>query len=188
VSKLFETLEKIRENEVPAGRAKTQARAMVKDPGNRRVLILAGVLIILFLMVLWSYLGRRATHKTKPGPSATTVHSSASLSPAGEPGDPSDLNNLACRLVTKQDYWPAILLLEKANRLTPKRPEPLINIAVALSELGLYGPAAEYLNRARVIAPANQALMKNLAILQEHGIETDPPKRAIRVKVRSQAG
>lgn len=67
------------------------------------------------------------------------------------------------------DYWRSIHHFDRARQLNPQAVEPLINMAVALSELGLYGPANRLFREAYALAPNDPALRHNLSILAEAG-------------------
>lgn len=79
-------------------------------------------------------------------------------------------NNKGANLVSNEQYWEGISYLDKAARLQPNRPEPLINMGVALSELGLYGPASRYLKKALKIDPSQQKAIENIQLLTEAGL------------------
>ncbi len=187
MSKLFETLEKIREREA-------LPQTSLRSPGNTghsrreriRFFLLAVVTFALVIAVFLTYGSR-----TSPGRNTTSSSSPAApaIAPSGHrpeatkaDNDPVSLNFRGCRLVEERKYWPAIILFQKAAELVPRRPEPLINMAVALSELGLFGPAAEKLNLAAAISPRHPALLRNLEILEQHGIILNQRPTVIRIR------
>ncbi len=179
MSKLFETLEKIRENEArPADGVRTGGRGGNSLRQKHRFFLLSSIITVLVVAVLWTYAGRVSHHRShettslKSAPGINIQPPRKTIAPAPV-HDPASLNLKACRLVNEKKYWPAIILFQKANRLAPRRPEPLINMAVALSELGLFGPAMEKFHLAAAIAPDNPALIRNLEIIKTHGITPD---------------
>ncbi len=80
------------------------------------------------------------------------------------------LNNKGTELISNNQYWEGIRYLNKAAELQPNSVEPLINIGVALSELGLYGPALRYFKKALEIDPNNQTTLDNITLLTEAGL------------------
>ncbi|MEA2082982.1 MAG: hypothetical protein U9O82_01825, partial [Thermodesulfobacteriota bacterium] len=80
------------------------------------------------------------------------------------------LNNQGAMLVQKQDYWNGIYYLEQAKKMQPEQIEPLLNLAVAFSEMGLYTLAFNLLEQAHHLAPNHPLLRSNLDILAQAGI------------------
>lgn len=79
-------------------------------------------------------------------------------------------NNKGTDLISNEQYWEGISYLDKAAKLQPNRVEPLINIGVALAELGLYGPASRYLKKALTVDPNHQKALENIKLLTEAGL------------------
>jgi hypothetical protein len=77
----------------------------------------------------------------------------------------SQLNDMGVAHVQANQHWRGIYFLEQARRQQPERPEALINMAVALAELGLRGPAKKLFSEAHALAPNHPLLRKNLEIL-----------------------
>lgn len=80
------------------------------------------------------------------------------------------LNNQGVALVTRNQHWQGIYCFEKARKLQPGRIEPLINLSVALTELHLYGPARRYFDEAVKLDPNNPFLCKNIDIATGLGL------------------
>ena len=81
-----------------------------------------------------------------------------------------ELNNLGVEQVALLDYWQGIYYLQKASDVSPQSIEPIINIAVAYTELGLHKRAMDYFRRAYELDPANLDLLDNLGILMKTGL------------------
>jgi len=89
------------------------------------------------------------------------------------PGLPTKLvetNNIAVACIRNHDHWRAVYLLTSLVEQYPEKIEPLINLGVALAEVGLWEPAHEYLSRARTLDPKHPLLRENIAILQRAGL------------------
>ncbi|MCK5229635.1 MAG: hypothetical protein KAR13_05180 [Desulfobulbaceae bacterium] len=84
------------------------------------------------------------------------------------------LNNQGAMLVQRQDYWNGIYYLEQAKKMQPEQIEPLLNQAVAFSEMGLYTLAFNLLEQAHHLAPNHPLLRSNLDILAQTGIFERP--------------
>lgn len=84
------------------------------------------------------------------------------------------LNNKGAAAVRQGDYWRGIYYFDQARELRPQSPEPLINMAVALSELGLPGPALKLWQQAYALAPQHPMLRENLRILAGLGMLEGP--------------
>ncbi len=117
--------------------------------------------------------------QAKPNTPPTTPAKSSPVS-ASKPASKSQanstlqqfvsFNNKGTELISNNQYWEGIRYLNKAAELQPKSVEPLINIGVALSELGLYGPALRYFKKALEIDPNNQTTLDNITLLTEAGL------------------
>ena len=75
------------------------------------------------------------------------------------------LNDKGIALIQENQHWPGIYSLEQARQQQPERPEALINMAVALAELGLRAPAKRLFTEAHGLAPNHPLLRKNLDLL-----------------------
>ncbi|HIJ91728.1 MAG: hypothetical protein OEV91_06680 [Desulfobulbaceae bacterium] len=79
-------------------------------------------------------------------------------------------NALGAEYVDKDQHWRGIYFLQKASAMAPGRMEPLINLAVAYAELGLYRKANDYFAEAVKIDPAYGPLLANLRIFSRAGL------------------
>lgn len=187
VSRLFETLEKIRERETGLAAA-GETRTPPQTGRRGRLIALWIVAAILAAAAVAVNLGRyrHSPHilaeSTVTGAAAPATGTS---SPAGRKpalsGRAAELNAEGCRLLAEKKYWQAVILFDAAARKAKQAPEPLINTGVALAELGLFAPAAEKFRQAKKLAPEHPALKKNLAILEKHGLGIDRLPLRIRV-------
>lgn len=218
MSKLFNTLEKIRNNE--AVRPTTGGQRKERSGLSKKtVLTIAAVLGALLAMGLLYFIRPPAGLMTQLDPPAdrltgpeqsTPAHSGpkrqipVSGYPEGQPtvGGQTDeqtylsspatlknmqeklaratdlpadsravlLNNIAAYHIYNQQYWKGLYFLEKAMAEAPVSVEPLINYAVALTEMGLYGVAGNYLKQAYLLDPSHPALLKNTALLKQSHI------------------
>lgn len=100
-----------------------------------------------------------AKKMTNPGPS-----------PSGRPAKLVETNNIAVAYIRNHEHWRAVYLLTSLVEQYPERIEPLINLGVALAEVGLWEPAHEYLARARTLDPGHPLLRENIAILRRAGL------------------
>ncbi|MCX5875366.1 MAG: hypothetical protein NT087_03520, partial [Deltaproteobacteria bacterium] len=75
------------------------------------------------------------------------------------------LNNKGIALIQENQHWRGIYYLEQARKQQPDRPEALINMAVALAELGLRAPAKRLFSEAHALAPNHPLLRQNLDLL-----------------------
>jgi Flp pilus assembly protein TadD len=75
------------------------------------------------------------------------------------------LNDTGIALVQENQHWRGIYFLEQARKQQPERPEALINMAVALAELGLRAPAKRLFSEAHALAPNHPLLRRNLDLL-----------------------
>jgi Flp pilus assembly protein TadD len=72
-------------------------------------------------------------------------------------------------LIQENQHWRGIYFLEQARKEQPERPEALINMAVALAELGLRAPAQRLFSEAHALAPNHPLLRQNLDLLGQAG-------------------
>ena len=105
--------------------------------------------------------------------------------PAAPPGSPApqttsadntlylQLNDRGIALVQENQHWQGIYYFEQARLQQPERPEALINMAVALAELGLRAPAKRLFTEAHGLAPNHPLLRKNLDLLGQMGFFDD---------------
>jgi len=208
VSKLYNTLEKIRTGEQDGLFKKKSASTKGVSPdankgGKRRIVLLgAPVILILVLFVFFAWPKRKEAtppvlapavtanavatdaaapiaapgHPTKPAP---RTDASQKLPPAPPvalaapqigPGGSDlyqQLNEKGLALIQDNQYWRGIYYLEQARKQQPERPEALINMAVALAELGLRAPAKRLFSEAHALAPNHPLLRKNLELLEQ---------------------
>ena len=75
------------------------------------------------------------------------------------------LNDTGLALIQNNQPWRGIYYLDQAHKQQPEKPEALINMAVALAELGLRAPAKRLFSEAHALAPNHPLLRKNLDIL-----------------------
>ncbi len=80
------------------------------------------------------------------------------------------LVNIGVEQIRKFEYWKGLHALNEARKLDPERIEPVINMAVALAELGFYELAIHYLGEASIINPNHPRLKENLSILADAGL------------------
>lgn len=190
VSKLYNTLEKIRTGEQGGFSEKKSAPA--KGVGQNastsrvRLIVLLGAFAMLALVVFLTW----PKHKnTKTPVTANTVapmqsagHPVGSAPLAGSPTPPppaspagngaslyQQLNDRGIALIQENQYWRGMYYLEQARKQQPERPEALINMAVALAELGLRAPAKRFFSQAHALAPNHPQLRKNLELLGQAG-------------------
>jgi len=191
VSKLFETLEKIQQNEpVPAGPHISADGTENKKKQWYRflpvlLLTVAVVLVGSFYAVRHQPVSIIQVKNDSPpreerGDQDSTptelnaVENSPLLSPEPETRTAYqqmvDLNNQGTRFLKKNRYWQSIYYFDKARKIQPESVEPVINLAVALSELGLTGPANRVFIEAREIDPDHPGLRENMIIASKKGI------------------
>ncbi len=102
--------------------------------------------------------------KLPPAPPA-----SLTATPLGSGGNDlyQQLNDKGLALIQENQHWRGIYYLERARKQQPNRPEALINMAVALAELGLRAPAKRLFSEAHTLAPNHPLLHKNLELLEQ---------------------
>jgi tetratricopeptide (TPR) repeat protein len=115
---------------------------------------------------------RRSNKPTEPAPQAAatqTVPSPPPVSLVASPTGTGDLyqqlNDTGLALIQENQHWRGIYYLEQARKQRPERPEALINMAVALAELGLRAPAKRLFSEAHALAPNHPLLRQNLDLL-----------------------
>lgn len=197
MSKLFNTLEKIRHHESsnePARRSPSRKSPAVVKSGPPRFLSLL-LVVMLGVMVLYTVILSTRLNLTPltanfrqllitlqllPNPDAARSARSAASNINVPPQDRGpattsaveqavQLSRTGAALFRSGDYWRSIYFFDRARQLDPQAPEPLIDMAAALSELGLFGPANRLLREASALNPDDPALRRNLAILAEAG-------------------
>ena len=199
MSRLYNTLEKIRTGEPGAFSAKKSAPAkgfgQNADTGRKRWIFLLGASALLALALIVFFAGPKrkeakapvtadavATDAAAPAPRPDHPADSASqtdVSPkappvslaASSPGTAADLyqqlNDTGLALIQENQHWRGIYFFEQARKQQPERPEPLINMAVALAELGLRAPAKRLFSEAHALAPNHPLLRQNLDLLEQ---------------------
>jgi len=182
VSRLFNALEQIRRNETYS--TSNTSKAPVSDTGqglNAKliVLIVTALAAMVFLLVNLPTLKNIDTPIIeKPDNISQISITQQSNNIATKTNREKiekilpivDINNQGADLVSAHNYWQGIHLLKEASETEPGRIEPLINLGVALAELGLFGPANRYFNMAYGLDPNHPELQKNLVILRDAGL------------------
>ena len=113
-----------------------------------------------------------ADKPAEPVPQAVALKTAPSPPPVSLTTSPSttddlyqQLNDTGLALIQENQHWRGIYYLEQARKQQPERPEALINMAVALAELGLRAPAKRLFSEAHALAPNHPLLRKNLDLL-----------------------
>lgn len=186
MSRLYNTLEKIRTGEQSGFPQEKPAPAKgigrQADPGKRRRIALLGASALLALALIVFFSGPK--HKDVKPPLTTDA-----VAPARIPAQPAEpapqvlppvpptasppatvdlyqqLNATGIALIQENQHWRGIYFLEQARKQQPERPEALINMAVALAELGLRAPAKRLFSEAHALAPNHPLLRRNLDLL-----------------------
>lgn len=209
MSRLYNTLEKIRIGEQGVFPQKKPAPAAGASPTASKSRILRLVLLGLFCMLTLALLLFIAGPKRKDAKPDTGLNAAATdaAAPALTPGQPVEqppprpevsarmptevpvssapsatttgsgpylqLNDKGIALIQENQHWPGIYYLEQARKQQPERPEALINMAVALAELGLRAPAKRLFTEAHGLVPNHPLLRKNLDLLGQMGFFDD---------------
>lgn len=180
MSKLFDTLEKIQEQEAPSPQVEHTARPRSAKKSGRYFPFLVGVTVIVAIVVAGKYLPAikknlsRQTVQVQGSKPATTAAQNSQISPAAShvpdqenlsgPDQVAYLNNQAVALVEKGDAWSALYYFDKASKLGPQQPEPLINMAVILMQMDLGFPAGRLFKQAYQLAPGNDQLLEAIEL------------------------
>lgn len=185
MSRLYNTLEKIRTGE-PSGFPKKKSApdkgvGQQADPGKRRRIVLLGASALLALALIVFFLGPNRKDAKPPLTAGAVAPARIAAQPAGPappvvPAQPTaspqaagdlyrQLNDTGIALIQENQHWRGIYFLEQARKQQPKRPEALINMAVALAELGLRAPAKRLFSEAHALAPNHPLLRRNLDLL-----------------------
>ncbi|MBU0482351.1 MAG: hypothetical protein KKG47_14760 [Proteobacteria bacterium] len=184
MSKLFNTLEQIRRNESyqVSGSGTNASSGTTTELKRKKALFVLTLAVACFALVYFvGPLILQSGDSKNVHQKAENMSGVSSDSPEKSPGaveasillpqgGPKELNDLAARLIDKNEHWRGIYLLDGIIRQHPEMIEPFINISVALAELGLFEPAKRYLEEAMRIDPENQALLDNLLIMKKSGI------------------
>lgn len=201
MSRLYNTLEKIRIGEQGIFPKKNPAPAegtrLTAGKSRRLRLVLLGLSCVLTLALLLFFAGpKRKDAKPDAGlNAAATVAAAPALTPsqpevsarmpAEVPVSPApsstttgsgpylQLNDKGIALIQENQHWQGIYYFEQARKQQPERPEALINMAVALAELGLRAPAKRLFTEAHGLAPNHLLLRKNLDLLGQMGFFDD---------------
>lgn len=197
MSKLFDTLEKIQNNETYSPVPGVGITSSPKPKGNKIIIMLIALAIgaigLFFVLQrietfrLPGITAKQPAHVSIPADSqilqteTTVKHQESKMQkviPATKPVKPiakelvhqmTTLNNQGVRLISKYEYWQGIYYLNKAHALSPQSIEPLVNMAVALMELGLTAPANRFFHEALTLDPNNRKLRDNLALAAQTG-------------------
>lgn len=179
MSKLFETLEAIKRHESTGFPRTDPSRriASVHRPIKRWLLLT----LLCFVMLGGGLYYAMFRSEVRPGSEISPVAEQKSSQPFKHPApavsSPSsqsselvEANNTAVAYIRNRDHWRGIYLLTSLVERSPGRVEPLINLGVALAEVGLWEPAQEYLSRAKTLDPRHPLLVKNITILKQAGL------------------
>lgn len=190
VSKLYNTLEKIRTGEQGGFHAKKSAPAkgfgQNVSVSRMRLVVLLGAFAMLALVVFFAWPKHKDTKAPvtanavaprpapgRPADSAPLAGATTTPPPASPAGNNANLyqqlNDKGIALIQGNQYWRGMYYLEQAHKQQPERPEALINMAVALAELGLRAPAKRLFSQAHALAPNHPQLRKNLELLEQAG-------------------
>jgi len=203
VSRLYNTLEKIRTGEqggpTPKKPAPAKGNDLQADTSRKRWILLLGASAMLALTLAIFFSGSKhkkakppvtaeavATGAAAPAQTinhlADTAHqaydsaktpptppASRTTSTTGAGGNDlyQQLNDTGIALIQENQHWRGIYYLEQARKQQPERPEALINMAVALAELGLRAPAQRLFSEAHALAPNHPLLRQNLDLLEQ---------------------
>ncbi|MBU0728103.1 MAG: tetratricopeptide repeat protein [Proteobacteria bacterium] len=190
MSKLFNTLEKIRKNETYHVSSELKIAPVSRSSKKRRTIAFIAVFSVFVISGTYLFLSRQTLQNSSPkskapqdqttsspaeqkvilSSPASTVPETIQSSPKKSTDETASLNNLGVDSIRRQKHWDGIYSLHAAVQADPQRIEPLINLGIALSELGLHGPAAKYFSQAYNISPKHPGLQKNLAILSNAGL------------------
>ena len=186
VSRLYNTLEKIRTGEQGAFSQKKSAPSkgigQQADPGRKRRIVLLGASALLALALIVFFSGPKRKGAKPPLTAGAVAPARIAEQPAGpapqvlppaqptaSPPAPRDmyqqLNDTGTALALENQHWRGIYFFEQARKQQPERPEALINMAVALAELGLRAPAKRLFSEAHALAPNHPLLRQNLDLL-----------------------
>ena len=197
MSKLFDTLEKIQKNEEISPQVDQTVAPLPARKNGRYFPFLVGLTIIAAIIAVGQHLPKlqkkffqkqqSVAEKTTPQASsapAKAIHATNQLS---APANLTDLakveyfNNQGVDLSTKGDNWSALYYFDEASKLAPAQPEPLINMAILLSEMGLVFPADRVFREAYQVDPENTHLRQAIElaisrqVLSPDFYETIPP-------------
>ncbi len=185
MSKLFDTLEKIQEQENPSPQAEQAATPRPARKTGRYFPFLVGLTVIVALLIAGQYypvikkrLSRPPAKMQVSSPQATSaskpeISHAASQAPMANnlsgQAQVEYFNNYAVSLTEKGDAWAALYYFDKASNLAPEQPEPLINMAIILSQMDLGFPASRIFKKAYQLAPDNEYLLQaiELAIAEQ---------------------
>ncbi len=190
MSKLFDTLEKIQEKEASSPPAEESRSPRPAKKTGRYFPFLLGLTIIVAMMAAGQYLpvfkkslsrppqkpqttSQATTPAQKPQPSYAASQTDQGDKLAG-PAQVEYFNNHAVALTEKGDAWAALYYFDKASKLAPTQPEPLINMAVILSQMDLGFPAGRIFKQAYQLAPENEHLLQAIELaIAEHVLPPD---------------
>lgn len=180
MSKLYDTLEKIQEQETDS----TPAHKVFTPPPGRRtsrfVPLLTGVLLVIALVVA-SYtlplFNKDVSRQQKKAETSRPAEQQAVTSRLSRPvprvaeeekraGQTQGeyFNNHAVRLNAQGGTWTALYYLDKACKVAPERPEPLINMALILTQMDLGFPAGRLFKKAHQLDPKNEYLRQAMEL------------------------
>lgn len=112
--------------------------------------------------------------QVRPTAPGTPADSGPTATRPVQPTDPmAAFNGQGVAMVADNDHWQGIYYFEQARKANPKAVEPLINLGVALAEIGLLGPARDFFRQARELHPEHPGLQANLQLLADYGLLED---------------
>ncbi|MDR9502089.1 MAG: hypothetical protein RI601_09870 [Desulfurivibrionaceae bacterium] len=181
MSKLYDTLEKIQEQETDTTPAHKAFRPPPAPRTRRFVPLLLGVLVVIALVVVASYtlplfnkdVSRQQKKAEVSRPAEQQAVSSRVSRPAPQeaedekrpgPAQGEYFNNHAVSLNAQGQPWTALYYLDKASRAAPERPEPLINMALILTQMDLGFPAGRLFKKAHQLDPDNAYLRQAMEL------------------------
>ncbi len=185
MSKLFDTLEKIQEQETTSPQAEQAATLPPARKTGRYFPFLVGLTVIVAIVVAGQYLPVLKTKLSRqskkielstpvaPPVSGPQISHAGSRTAQGENltglAQVEYFNNHAVGLTEKGDAWAALYYFDKASKLAPEQPAPLINMAVILAQMDLGFPAGRIFKKAYQLAPDNNHLLQaiELAIAEQ---------------------
>ncbi|MEN8256678.1 MAG: hypothetical protein ABFS09_02335 [Thermodesulfobacteriota bacterium] len=185
MSKLFDTLEKIQEQENVRPHAEQAASPLSAKKTGRYLPFLVGLTVIVAIFAGIKYFPHAKKsilpspakiHKNTPAPAVTPspmISHADSRIPVTtnlpSPQQVEQFNNHGVTLTQRGDAWAALYYFDKASKLAPGQPEPLVNMAIVLTQMDLGFPAARIFKEAYQLAPENDYLLQaiELAIAEQ---------------------
>ncbi len=185
MSKLFDALEKIQEQEDTSPQVEQVAKPQPTRKTGRYFPFLVGLTVIAAIVVATQYIPVFKNNLFQQSAEVQTKRSTTPIAPDSQishatsplpqktnlptPAQVEYFNNHGVELIEKGDAWDAIYYFDKASKLAPEQPEPLINMGVILAQLDLGFPAGRVFKKAYHLAPHNEHLHQaiDLAIAEQ---------------------